>query len=154
MRVITCVDKRNGIFFNKRRQRRDRKVIEEMYDHLSNAPIYSTEYSEILFQDVPDCHVIVAAEGNNTDRLLTNGDNVILPDDKDLTFFVEGAILLPFEEHINELVLYRWDKVYPADQYLDIFLPAWNKIASRKFIGHSHDLITEEIYVRKEQSLW
>ena len=34
--------------------------------------------------------------------------------------FVEDSLLLPYESKINRIVLYRWNRKYPADLYFDI----------------------------------
>ena len=64
--------------------------------------------------------------------------------------FVEDASLAPYEKWIEKIIIFRWDRTYPADQYFDLplgFAP-WHLVESSEFVGHSHDLITMEVYQR------
>lgn len=46
--------------------------------------------------------------------------------------------------------LFRWDRTYPADRYFDLQLGSgqWHLVGTSEFAGHSHDLITMEVYER------
>ena len=47
------------------------------------------------------------------------------------------------------LVLYRWDRIYPADQRLDLDLARDFRLVSvQDFAGHAHEIITKEVYQR------
>ncbi len=48
------------------------------------------------------------------------------------------------------LVLYRWNRRYPADVYLDIRPepPGWRLVSREEFSGSSHPRITKEVYQR------
>ena len=50
MDVFVCLDDRNGMLFNHRRQSRDREVIQDMLDSLDGKPLYIRPYSQVLFQ--------------------------------------------------------------------------------------------------------
>ena len=52
------------------------------------------------------------------------------------------------EKEMQKIILYRWNRVYPADLYFDIDLKNWHLKESNDFAGSSHDKITEEIYVK------
>ena len=64
--------------------------------------------------------------------------------------FVEDCSVAPFEQKIEKIILYKWNRDYPADFYFDIPLSehGWKLISSEDFVGFSHDKITEEIYVK------
>lgn len=63
--------------------------------------------------------------------------------------FVEFPPVTPILERIESLVFYRWDRVYPADQWLDLDLKGDFKLVSTlDFAGHSHKTITKEVYQR------
>ena len=36
--------------------------------------------------------------------------------------FIENQALPPYEKNIEALIVYRWNRIYPADVYLDINL--------------------------------
>lgn len=64
--------------------------------------------------------------------------------------FVEDAPLAPFEKWIERIAIFRWDRTYPADRYFDLQLGSgqWHLVGTSEFAGHSHDLITMEVYER------
>lgn len=64
--------------------------------------------------------------------------------------FVEGLPLRPWEPRIERLYLYRWNRSYPADTWLDLLLdaPPWKLAGMEEFAGYSHERITKEIYIR------
>ena len=64
--------------------------------------------------------------------------------------FVEDAPLASFEKWIERIVIFRWNRTYPADRYFDLQLGSgqWHLVGTSEFAGHSHDLITMEVYER------
>lgn len=60
--------------------------------------------------------------------------------------FVENLSLKEYTEKMTKLVLFRWNRAYPADTYLDISLtgPDWKLTGSDEFTGYSHEKITVE----------
>lgn len=133
MRVITCADQNGGLFFNQRRQSRDRLLIEDVLSFCKGNTLYMSEYSKILF---PDASAIVVAE-NPLEA--TKPGNFC---------FTEGLLLAPVEAAIEELILYRWDKVYPADIFLDLDLSQWHLQSTLELVGSSHEKITREVYTK------
>jgi hypothetical protein len=62
--------------------------------------------------------------------------------------FVECSALQPVEEKIEKLVVFRWNRQYPADQHLDLSLAGWKLQQTEDFPGKSHEKITEEVYAK------
>ena len=62
--------------------------------------------------------------------------------------FVENEPLAPYTDQINKIILYRWNRKYPADVHFDISLNGWQLVESYDFKGYSHEKITEEVYER------
>ena len=65
--------------------------------------------------------------------------------------FVEDRPIAPCAEQIEAMVLYDWDRAYPADVHLD-FNPAeagFTLAEEREFPGTSHERIIRKIYVRE-----
>ena len=119
MIVFLCVDKKNGMAFHQRRQSLDRVVQADILTMAAGKPIWMTPYSARQF-----------TEQEAVPRL-------------------SEAPLVPSLERIEKLVLYRWDRVYPADQWLDLDLDsAFRLVSSCDFSGHSHEKITKEVYQR------
>ena len=135
MEIIVCLDDRNGMLFNHRRQSRDRRVIEDILEDSKGRRLLISSFSTVLFEGKLQ-DVIV------DDRLLFRaGDN-------DLCLF-ENIPLHPFEEKIGALVVYRWNRVYSADVSFDIDLNHGWKIKNiKEFSGYSHEKITKEVYTR------
>ena len=59
--------------------------------------------------------------------------------------------MAPYEEHIEKIVLFRWNRKYPADFYFDIELEGsgWRMTEVGEFSGFSHKKIIKEIYVHE-----
>ena len=58
LNLIICVDNKNGIMFNGRRQSRDRAVCEDILDMTGEHLLYTSEYSFALFEKYADSRVI------------------------------------------------------------------------------------------------
>ncbi|MBO5333523.1 MAG: ribonuclease Z [Clostridia bacterium] len=128
MKLIVCLDDNNGMMFNKRRQSRDRILIENALEYCKGKELYTNEYSAKLF---PESSVKICEKPED----IENG-----------YFFAEN--ILPNEERIEEIIVYKWNRVYPADMYFNISLENWNLTETVDFEGSSHEKITREIYVR------
>ena len=61
--------------------------------------------------------------------------------------FIEDESIVPYQEKIKELIVYKWNRVYPADAEFE--MPEGFVLQSRvDFAGYSHEKITKEIYRR------
>ena len=131
--VAVTVDERMGIAFNKRRQSRDRVLISDL---MNTAPgkIYVSEYSLPLFDEYKDRIIVV------DDPLAQCPDGGCC--------FVEMAELMPYINEIDTLIVYNWNRHYPADKTLDIDLEngRFSLASSTEFVGSSHEKITKETY--------
>lgn len=137
MKIIACVDDNYGLMFNKRRQSRDRIVTDHILQDSIGRYLYMDEYSAQLFVEADHSRIIV-----KPDFLECAG-----PGDY---CFVEDSPLLPFESKIDRIILYRWNRKYPADLYFDIPLTehGWRLTDSIDFPGNSHEKITREVYCK------
>ena len=52
-------------------------------------------------------------------------------------------------DKITEIIVYRWNRDYPADLFLDIDLKDWELAETAEFAGNSHEKITREVYRKK-----
>ena len=69
---------------------------------------------------------------------------------KDDFCFVEDSEIVPYEDMVDEIILYKWNRKYPSDvTFPKKFLSEFNMESSTDFPGNSHEKITEERYVRK-----
>ena len=60
--------------------------------------------------------------------------------------FVETGELQEWTDAIEKIVVYHWNRVYPADTYLDLDLSQWKRVEQKEFQGSSHERITREVY--------
>lgn len=122
--------------FNDRRQSRDREVIADIARMTSGKVLYVDPYSTPLFSDSEAEYVV-------------SSDMFSLAKAEDYCF-VENRRLATFENNIDGIVLYHWNRRYPADLYFDI-LPerlGFRLMETEEFVGYSHEKITKEIFER------
>ena len=64
--------------------------------------------------------------------------------------FVEDTALKSYERWIEKIIVFRWNRAYPADQSFDLDLCGgnWKLSESDEFAGYSHERITMEVYLR------
>lgn len=136
MIVILCTDSQNGLMFGGRRQSRDRLLLEDIQLLCGEKPLLMNEYSSRLFLSYGFHPQRIAADFLD---LANSGDYC----------FVEGNSLLPFCSKLEKIILYRWNRVYPADLYLEPgLLEGWTLKETKEFPGSSHNMITREVYER------
>ena len=134
LNVIVCIDNNGGMLFNKRRQSRDICVIEKTMEFSQNGILRMNEYSKGLFS------------GFENDKLLIS--KTFLDDaGKGDWCFVETEKLEKYVPCIEKLVIFRWNRVYPADFVLDVLPESFKLIRSEEFKGNSHEKITMEVYL-------
>ena len=122
MILMACVDGRNGMAFNCRRQSRDRAV---RADLLATARQYAPAEQTRLRVD--PSFLEKAGPGEPC--------------------FVEDRSVAPCAGRVERVVLYRWDRAYPADLYWDLSLEGWTLARREEFPGFSHEIITKEVYI-------
>ena len=119
-----------GLMFHQRRQTQDR-IVRENIKALKER-IYMNEYSYQLYKDTLD-DVIV--------------DNDFIKHGENHYCLIENVSVKDCD--IDEMILYRWNTIYPCDYYLDIDLSKFQLVKQEMFKGSSHE-VTKEIY-RKEK---
>ncbi len=137
MNVIVCLDDRGGMMFNHRRQSRDQVLLEKVLSLTENAVLRMNPYSARLFPEQESSRIYAGEDFLNRSE----------PGD---WCFVENCALEEWEGQIEALVVFRWNRVYPADQYFDLSLEdgRWKLQETEEFSGHSHQRITMEVYGR------
>ena len=128
MKLIVCLDDKNGMLFNKRRQSRDKILIENVLELCKGKKLYTNEYSSALF---PENSVAVCENFDAVEKGFVFAENFMVDEDK-----------------IQEIIIYKWNRVYPADTFFNISLDNWNLTETVEFVGSSHEKITRERYVR------
>lgn len=133
MILIVCLDLNNGMYFNNRRQSRDRKVIKDIAFITKNNNLIMTEYSHKLFEN--ECENIVITDDFKDEY-----------SENDFYFVENEDVQL---ENIKKIIVYRWDKVYPSDYCLN--LEGYHLTSTLEFKGYSHEKIVKEVYLRNEE---
>lgn len=133
MHIIVCLDDKNGMLFNNRRQSRDEAVCRRIVEKAGENPVLMNGYSARLFENMTvktDEDFLKNAEA---------GENC----------FIENTDVLSFIEKIESITVYRWNRVYPADVMFpfDRLIKNAKLISKTDFVGKSHDKITEEVYL-------
>ena len=137
MIVIACLDNDGGMMFNHRRQSQDRYLRDRIVEITGDSALWMNHYSAGQFDAGSIPHL--------------NIDDAFLREAVDGDYcFVEDAPLAAFEKWIEKLIIFRWNRTYPADQHFDLLLTPdkWRKVETKEFAGHSHDLITMEVYTK------
>lgn len=139
MILIICVDEKRGIMFNHRRQSRDKMVCKDILEECEGKKLFVTPYSGKLFEEPGKVMLKISEE-----PLQNAGEGDVC--------FIEDARIDGFEEQIQKVILYCWNRHYPADTYLqmDLSNKNWECVKRQEFKGTSHEKITKEIYIRRK----
>ena len=137
MIVIVCLDDKNGMLFNRRRQSRDSVVTADIVKTAEGGCLRMNAYSAKLFETLP-C---------DTPELAVSEDFLESAGDEDYCF-VENVSVLPYVSRIRKLIIYRWNRHYPGDFFFDCDPAALglSLLSTTEFAGTSHDNITREVY--------
>lgn len=130
MKLIVCVDDKNGMMFNKRRQSKDSVVRADIAAEVGTDTLWMNGYSAKQFQDTPNLKICVQED------------------------FLEKAKGYAFAEcdvtdaKPEQVILYKWNRLYPADVHFDLDLSSFRLERTEEFEGTSHEKITKEVYVK------
>ena len=135
MTLYFCLDDRGGMLFNHRRQSRDAAVLEDIRSRVTGDLLVDPfsaklmERAQIPFAYAPEEITESIADGH---------------------FLVEARQPGQWVNFADTVVLYRWNRHYPADLYFDIDLTAMGFVLQETmdFPGKSHENITREVYVK------
>lgn len=131
MNIIFCLDDKNGICFNKRRQSRDKAVCERILEIVGSKTLRMSEDSAKIFENS-----LIIAENNFLENA-KEGDYC----------FAENNEFVDFLDKFEKIIIYRWNRTYPSDVKINTdFLKTKNRVSVTDFEGNSHQKITEEIY--------
>jgi len=136
MTICLCLDKKNGMMVFGKRQSQDRIQRAEMLKLVGNERLWVSKYSASLF--------------NNLDNVVVDDDFFCKAEENDFCFVEDQNVEL---KECSSIVIYNWNRHYPADKYFDLDLKknGYRLVSKRDFVGSSHEKITEEIYEKKVQ---
>ncbi len=135
MKLIVCLDDRGGMLFNRRRQSSDRVLRERVLSLAEGSRLWMNAYSAKQFEGasshccVDDAFLEKAQSGDYC--------------------FVENVAIDEICDRVEQLIVYRWNRVYPADVNFPFEqFSQWHLVKRTPFAGYSHPEITEEVYER------
>ncbi len=134
MIAAVCIDDNSGMTFNHRRQSRDRVLIDNFVTLCGEKKIRMNAYSAALFTEYAD-------------RIEVSEDFLEQAGEDDICF-VETNDLVPYADRVKGLILYRWNRRYPASTTFDVDLSAFTLQNTTEFQGSSHENITREEYTK------
>lgn len=130
MRIIICLDDKNGMMFNNRRLSRDAVVCEDIITNLADESLKLLTYSVPLFEAFSEKITVVED---------VCGEGV---------FFVENKDIQQLLPEIEEIIVYGWNRVYPSDFICNVDFSVFHIKSQVEFKGNSHEKITKTIYCR------
>lgn len=133
MNAILCIDDNNGMLFNGRRQSQDKILRGYVLNMISKNRLWMNSYTKKQFSD--------------DDRIIVDENFLENIHDTDYCF-IENTDIFPYLKNVQELILFKWNRAYPADTFFTINMDEWTLIETEEFTGSSHERITKEIYHR------
>lgn len=132
MQIFIPIDEKEGMFFNKRRQSKDKLLINYILSICGNDKLYINNYSASLFED---------------DSKLVIDDDFMLNAPANSYCFVENINLSTYLNRVNIIYLCKWNRTYPSDFKLDVDVKSnFKLISSTDIEGSSHKKITIEVW--------
>ena len=133
MKIVVCLDDRDGMLFNRRRQSKDSALCSRLLEKTEK--LWMNGYSARLFPD-------------QEERLLVDENFLDKAGQQDWCF-VENADISAYADRVAGVIIYRWNREYPRDTIFptNLFAEKWQKVSSEEFCGTSHPKITEEVYI-------
>lgn len=133
MIVIVCVDDNKGMMFHNRRQSQDRLLRDHIISFTEPHNLWMSVYSVKQFTDT--CPEQIIADDAFLEKA-QEGDYC----------FVEDMDISPYMEKIEKIILFHWNRQYPADVFFTFDFSEWTLEAREEFAGYSHEKITKEVY--------
>lgn len=135
MIIIVCVDDNFGMMFNNRRQSQDNILRKRILQYIDNKRLLMNSYSASQFNIFENEKLIIA-------------DNFMDIAKENDYCFVENIDIIQYVDKIEKIIMYHWNRTYPADMYFKLILnqSIWKLETSVNFVGSSHEKITEEVY--------
>lgn len=135
MKLIVCVDDNLGMMFNHRRQSQDAAVRADMLCMTGEQKLYVSPYTAGQFTETEQERLHISEK-----FLQEAGYGEYC--------FVEDPALLSEELMTEELVLYCWNRSYPADGYFTLVWSDDMLTAHENIVGTSHPQMWKKVYKR------
>lgn len=124
------------MMFNHRRQSKDSKLLEDVVKLCNGHKLYMSEYSKNMFLQHKNMEENITADPDFLQLAPAGG-----------YCFVEDIVIHSYMDKLEKIVLYKWNRHYPADLFFDTsVLRDWVLKDVVDFKGSSHEKITREVY--------
>lgn len=132
MKIIVCLDDRNGMLFAGRRQSSDRCLTERICSMTKDSRLWLSKYSAPMF----------AAAAN-----ICVDEDYLQKAQAGEFCFAEKALPVECISRAEEIIVFRWNRHYPADiRFPAEHLQTRQQVQTAEFPGNSHEKITMEVY--------
>lgn len=135
MILCVAVDDKMGMTFHNRRQSQDKLLRKYLVEESKVSRLWMNFYTAKQFDIPMEDHMMV------DDAFLEKAA-------EDDYCFVEDQSVVKYEKRMKKIILFKWNRVYPADTYFDIPLSehGWKLTSVLEFEGNSHKKITKEVW--------
>lgn len=142
MKLIVCIDEKKGMMFNHRRQSQDRVLRDDIRKECQGSILRMNAYSAGLFEKDADMENTVQIFISEDFLAQASEDDCCFVEDQDVSLWLEQA---------DTVILYQWNRHYPADLYFTAELSEdiWQMERQEDFAGSSHEKITKTVYVKR-----
>ena len=142
MKLIVCIDEKKGMMFNHRRQSQDRVLRDDIRKECQGSILRMNAYSAGLFEKDADVETTVQIFSSEDFLAQASEDDCCFVEDKDVSLWLEQA---------DTVILYQWNRHYPADLYFTAELSedTWQMERQEDFAGSSHEKITKTVYAKR-----
>lgn len=127
MILAVCVDNRMGLMFLGKRLSKDAHLRAKLLA-LSGGALRMSGYSAKQF-----------------DEPVYSGEDYLSGAEDGDWCFCENGDYAAFADRLEKIVLFKWNRDYPADLYF-AFPGDWHRVSAEDFPGKSHETITMEVY--------
>mgnify|MGYP004728646615 FL=1 len=142
MKLIVCIDEKKGMMFNHRRQSQDRVLRDDIRKECQGSILRMNAYSAGLFEKDADVETMVQIFSSEDFLAQASEDDCCFVEDQDISLWLEQA---------DTVILYQWNRHYPADLYFTAELSedTWQMERQEDFAGSSHEKITKTVYAKR-----
>ena len=142
MKLIVCIDEKKGMMFNHRRQSQDRVLRDDIRKECQGSILRMNAYSAGLFEKDADVETTVQIFSSEDFLAQASEDDCCFVEDQDVSLWLEQA---------DTVILYQWNRHYPADLYFTAELSedTWQMERQGDFAGSSHEKITKTVYAKR-----
>ena len=113
--------------FNNRRLSSDKCITDDIEKFAKTNRVIVTPYSHKLFSE---------------------RSNVIVNNDY---CFVEDSDINKCLSKVTEIIMFKWNRDYPYDKTLSMNLDNWKLVSHADFAGNSHEKISKDVFLRKDE---